>query len=233
MNTMMNVRGLGRLGLLTVGLGVGIGVATAATAAAAPTMPVDPVPVVPDLAVPGADIPGLDLSISFDGFSLLQSGNALAETGTGDFAIAYGSDSFADAGTDLAGSGTSDTAMAFGDNSSALSGYGTFDNALATDGGFAEAGGASSSLTGSSDSAWYLGPAPFTETSASGALAGWVGGDTTGSNDIATVFDPSGTLGSIAAAGDGNFDLGAAVGDGLTSVMATGGNFLVDIQPPL
>jgi hypothetical protein len=189
--------------------------------------------VVPDLAVPGADIPGLDLSISFDGFSLFQSGNALAETGTGDFAIAYGDGSFAAAGTDLGGSGTSDTAMALGDGSSALSGYGNFDSALAADGGYAEAGGASSSLAGNSDSAWYLGPAPFTDTSASGALAGWVGADTTGSNDIAAVFDPTGTLGSIAAAGDGNFDLGAAFGDGLSSTMAIGGNFLFDIQPPL
>jgi hypothetical protein len=123
--------------------------------------------------------------------------------------------------------------MAIGAGSSALAGWGNFDNALAADGGYAEAGGASSSITGNYDSASYWGPAPFTDTSVTGALAGWVGADTTGSNDIAAVLDPFGTLGSLVAAGDGNFDLGAAVGDGLTSTMATGGNFLFDLQPPL
>ena len=230
---MNHAKAIGRLSILAVGLGIGIG--TAATAAAAPTMPVDPVPVVPDLPLPAADIPGLDLSISFDGFSLFQSGAAEAETGTGDFAIAFGNDSFAQAGTGFldTGAGTSDTAMAFGTDGEAFSGNGNLDTAIASGvGSFAEAGGGdSSSLMGNGDFAFYWGPAPSLDT---GAFAGWLGGDTTGSNDVAAVFDPSGTAGSLAVAGDGgNFDLGTVFGDALSSTAATGGNFLVDIQPML
>ena len=71
-------------------------------------------------------------------------------------------------------------------------------------------------------------------------------------NDVALVFDPSGTLGSTAQAGDGNldlasvfgdnstalagepgnFDLASAFGDGLNAT-ATGGNFVTDILPSL
>jgi hypothetical protein len=193
-------------------------------------MPVDPVPVVPDLAVPAADIPGLNLAISFDGMSLFQSGSAEAVTGTGgDFAVAFGADSVAGAG-ETGFSGTNDTAWAFGNGSDAFSGDGNFNNAVAADftgvGGFAEAGGATSTLTGNFDNAFYLGPSPET-----GAFAGWVGPGTTGSNDIAAVFDPSGPAGSLALAGDGDFNLGAAIGDALSSTGATGGNFLLEILP--
>jgi len=227
---MNHAKAIGRLSILAVGLGIGIG--TAATAAAAPTMPVDPVPVVSDLPLPTADIPGLDLSISFDGFSLFQSGAAEAETGTGDFAIAFGNDSVAQAGTGVAGAGTSDTAMAFGTDSLAVSGNGNLDTSIASGvSSFAEAGGGdSSSLAGNGDFALYWGPAPSLDD---GAIAGFLGGDT-GSNDVAAVLDPFGTAGSLAVAGvGGNFDLGAVFGDALSSITATGGNFLVDIQPPL
>jgi hypothetical protein len=226
---MNHAKAIGQLSILAVGLGIGIG--TAATAAAAPTMPVDPVPLVPDLPLPAADIPGLDVSISFDGFSLFQSGAAEAETGTGDFAIAFGNDSVAEAGTGVAGVGTSDTAMAFGTDSLAVSGNGNLDTSIASGvSSFAEAGGGdSSSLAGNGDFALYWGPAPSLDD---GAIAGWL--SETGSNDVAAVFDPFGTAGSLAVAGDGgNFDLGAVFGDALGSTAATGGNFLVDIQPPL
>jgi len=227
---MNHAKAIGRLSILAVGLSIGIG--TAATAAAAPTMPVDPFPLVPDLPLPAADIPGLDLSISYDGFSLFQSGAADAETGTGDFAIAFGNDSVAQAGTGVAGVGTSDTAMAFGTDSLAVSGNGNLDTSISSGvASFAEAGGGlSSSVAGNGDFAFYWGPAPSLDD---GAIAGGLGGDT-GSNDVAAVFDPSGTAGSLAVAGDGgNFDLGAVFGDALSSTAATGGNFLVDIQPPL
>ncbi len=166
---MNHAKAIGRLSILAVGLGIGIG--TAATAAAAPTMPVDPVPVVPDLPLPAADIPGLDLSISFDGFSLFQSGAAEAETGTGDFAIAFGNDSFAQAGTGLAGAGTSDTAMAFGTDSLAVSGNGNLDTSISSGvSSFAEAGGGdSSSLAGNGDFAFYWGPGPSLDTEPSPA----------------------------------------------------------------
>jgi hypothetical protein len=198
-------------------------------------MPVDPLPVAPDLPVPAADIPGLDLSISFDGFSLFQSGNAHAETGMGtfSFAIASGSDSFAAAGTGVAGTGTVDTAWAFGNDSQALAGNGFLDNAVAADftgvGGFAEAGGANSDLLGNIDCAFDLGPSP--SDSDPGAFAGSVSPDTTGSFDAAGVIDPFGPMGSLAESGDGDFNLGAAIGDGLSSTGATGGNFLLEILP--
>jgi hypothetical protein len=60
-----------------------------------------------------------------------------------------------------------------------------------------------------------------------------------GNDNIATVFDPFGTLGSTAVAGEGldvagNFDLAAVFGDGFdTFPGATGGNFLVEILPNL
>ena len=60
-----------------------------------------------------------------------------------------------------------------------------------------------------------------------------------GNDNIATVFDPFGTLGSTAVAGEGldipgNFDLAAVFGDGFdTFPGATGGNFLVEILPSL
>ncbi|MGA9491858.1 MAG: hypothetical protein WBV80_16645 [Mycobacterium sp.] len=49
-----------------------------------------------------------------------------------------------------------------------------------------------------------------------------------------TIFDPFGTMGSSAEAGGfvttpGDFDYGAASGDGLHAVTATGGNLLTDI----
>lgn len=246
---MSRANAVGRLSILAVGLSIVIG--TAATAAAAPTMPVDPAPVVPDLTIPAADpAAGLDLSIWVDGVPLFQSGTADAESGTGGIAIAFGNNSFANASTGQAGSGLFNTAVALGNESDAQSGGGNFDSAfadtdskalaiggnsdtaVATDGGFAEAGGNSSlSLPGNNDFAYYDGPAPSPDT---GALAGFVGDDTTaGSNDIAAVFDPSGTVGSLALAGDGNFDLAAVFGDALSSTAATGGNFLVDIVPSL
>jgi hypothetical protein len=60
-----------------------------------------------------------------------------------------------------------------------------------------------------------------------------------GNDDIATVFDPFGTLGSTAVSGEGfdvpgSFDLAAVFGDGYdTFPLATGGNFLVEILPTL
>ena len=60
-----------------------------------------------------------------------------------------------------------------------------------------------------------------------------------GNDNIAAVFDPFGTLGSTAVAGEGfdvpgSFDLAAVFGDGFdTFPAATGGNFLVEILPML
>jgi hypothetical protein len=55
-----------------------------------------------------------------------------------------------------------------------------------------------------------------------------------GNNDFAAVFDPFGSVGSLADAGNGNFDLTEIFGDGLNLTLlarglAYGGNFLYDI----
>jgi hypothetical protein len=60
-----------------------------------------------------------------------------------------------------------------------------------------------------------------------------------GDDDIATVFDPFGTVGSTPVSGasdllnlPGSFDLAAVFGDGFSAFPdATGGNFLIDILP--
>ena len=55
--------------------------------------------------------------------------------------------------------------------------------------------------------------------------------------DIASVFDPTGTVGSYADAGGnataGDYDFAAVFGDALNAITATGGNFLTDILPSL
>jgi hypothetical protein len=54
-----------------------------------------------------------------------------------------------------------------------------------------------------------------------------------GSSDTAFIFDPVGTVGSTAVAGEGfNSDLAGVFGDGLNA-SATGANYLVDILPSL
>ena len=55
--------------------------------------------------------------------------------------------------------------------------------------------------------------------------------ETASSNDIAMIFDPFGTMGSTAYAGDGNFDLTAVFADMLHA--AAEGNFMADILPML
>jgi hypothetical protein len=76
---MVNARRLGRLGLLTVGLGIGLGVAATPGIASADTAD----PFTFDFS---------NLAISFNGMSLLHEGSATANTtaGTGDFAFADG-----------------------------------------------------------------------------------------------------------------------------------------------
>jgi hypothetical protein len=127
---MSHAKSVGRLSILAVGLGIGIG--TAATAAAAPQVPVDPVPVVPDLPLAAGPTPGLDLSISYDGFNLFQSGTADAETGlgSGSIAVAFGDGSFASAG-DVQDGGFLDAAWASGTNADAETSGGFFNTASA------------------------------------------------------------------------------------------------------
>jgi hypothetical protein len=185
----------------------------------------------------------MDIAISVDGIPLIQSGSAVADSGMGDIAIAIGAGSTADAGVGE-GAGLFDTAFASGDGSTATSGGGNFDsasangadsNAFSADGNYdsafasgtgsnADAGGFSDNLS-SFDYSSAVGTNSDAESGVIGDFSGLTGAD------IATVFDPSGTVGSTALAGNGVFDLGAVFSDGVSSTGAVGGSFLVDIVP--
>jgi hypothetical protein len=102
---MVNTRGFARLGVLAVGLG--IGAAWAHTPAAAADSSADwlsPIDGLLSGALPAADPSGLNLTISFDGMSIVQDGNATATTASGEYglAIAYsdGASATAEGGTE-------------------------------------------------------------------------------------------------------------------------------------
>jgi hypothetical protein len=76
-----------------------------------------------------------------------------------------------------------------------------------------------------------LGPWATPTSSVVDAVAG--GHGLGGSNDLASVIDPLGTVGSTALAGAGfNSDIAAAFGDNLDAAAMTASN-LVDILPTL
>src|SRR5277367_4196933 len=139
MNAQRITRTLGTAagGLLAVGLGIGAVVAaTAGTAAADPVWPLDPNVaaasvdgVTGTLGTAAADpaaLPDPDIAISFSGITLLQDGNAIATSGTGDLAIAFGASSDADAT-----GGLFDSAIALGTGSIADATGGNLDTATA------------------------------------------------------------------------------------------------------
>lgn len=149
----MNARRLSRLGMLAVGLGVGAAVASTPGIAAADAS-IDPFSFFDpsDLFGSLASVPAFDssnISISFDGISLVQEGTAHATTtaGTGDFAFAdgagadatatggFGNTAFADGANALGASGGSgayfDHAVDIGNNT--LGGPGFHDGAFAGD----------------------------------------------------------------------------------------------------
>ena len=128
------------------------------------------------------------------------------------------------------GSGSYNTAIDIGNNAS-----GTFDDgAHAGSGGLAGLGDDGNRLRCSASCELCGNGQPSYAASGGGFDPAVVGND-----NIATVFDPFGTLGSTAVAGEGfdipgNFDLAAVFGDGFdTFPAATGGNFLVEILPTL
>jgi hypothetical protein len=117
---MANTRGFARLGMLAVGLGVGAAVAHSPVASADSST--DWLSSI-DSFLGGSALPapssGLDMAISYDGYSLVQEGNATAYTITGEdgLAIADGSGAYA-----YAGGGTGDVAEAEGTNALAIAG---------------------------------------------------------------------------------------------------------------
>jgi hypothetical protein len=198
---MRHAHGIGRLGMLAVGLGIGAAVASTPGIASADTS-ADPFSFssinLGDLfpAADAAPSSPLDLDISVDGFTVLDLGTtATATSGTGDIAIAFGADS---------------QAIAEG-------GFG--DYALATAGTQAIAGDLTPGATGNN----------FDFASASGVESEAVAGnegfpDTTGSSfDYASASTGSATptLGAVALAGfNGSGDSASAVGQ---SVVAQAG----------
>lgn len=248
---MKHPKRVGRLSLLTIGLGIGAAVAAAPGIASADVFaPFDP----------------NNFAISFDGITLFQIGTAHASSGLGDFAIADGAGSDASAfgglfdfaSADGAGSvaiagqgdpgetGSFDSASAVGIDSRAEAGLtGSFDSASSTgNGSFALAG-----FFGSGDSASAVGndalaeagvgtaaaPANFDFASDWGTLTALPNVATVealgGTGDFAFVVDPFGNIGSEAFAGLGNnFDVAGAWGDNLIvdSILS---DFLVHIAP--
>jgi hypothetical protein len=218
-----------RIGGLVVGIGIGTVVAAIPWIAWA-----DPFP-------PPFD-PN-DIAISFNGMTLFQVGSATATSGAGDFAFADGAGSTALAG--VSNSGQFDSAVAYGTDSIANTEQGDFNSAFADgDHSDAVAGGGTLNFTSNGDFASAVG----THTTAIAVAL-----TAPSHNDVASVFDPFGSLGSTAEAIDGNFDLAAVVGDdslakagsignfdlsevfgnALDSTTATGGNFLTDILSAL
>jgi hypothetical protein len=230
---MKNAKRIGRLGLLAVG--VGIGAAVAQTPIASADSSTDWLSSIDSLAggsLPAAPSSGLDLAISFDGYSLLHEGSAVADTGLAgngnfDFAIAYGDGAIANAY-----GGIGDYALADGTNAFSNAGGGTganFDNAIDignndvpssvyTDGAFAgdaDLVGNTSGGTGSYDTAIDIGNnTADTATGSSGddgAFAG-AGGlflDNPGNGDHDTAIDIGNNSGdhdaSLAINGNGNY----------------------------
>jgi hypothetical protein len=154
---MVNARGLGRLGMLAVGLGLGAAVAHSPVASA--DSATDLLSSIDSLvsggALPAADPSTLNLAISFDGYSLVSDGSAYAYTASGEYglAIAYGAASVAEArggigdyaladgtkagaysGTDSGSGNNFDSAIDIGSNNSnsdyAGAGDGSYDSAI-------------------------------------------------------------------------------------------------------
>jgi hypothetical protein len=191
-----------------------------------------------------AIIDNTNISISYDGVTLLQIGSAAADSGRlNDLAIAIGPHSIANAGPSLI-SGQNDFAFANGDHAIAASGLGQFNDAIANGtNSVANAGGSTGNLSN-----FNFADAFGTDT---GAVAGTQATQIPSGYDVALAFDPTGSdptsalatqgfadfatalgSGSLAEAGlAGSFDFGAALSDGVSSTGATAGNFLVDIVP--
>jgi hypothetical protein len=165
--------------------------------------------------------------------------DAVGATGNNfDFATASGDDSFASAGNpfglfpDTTGS-SFDFASTVGNDSVAHAGdNGGGDYASAVGDNVESLAGGSANLTSPADFDWasVWGNLSASTTNLTEAIAGG-GLNGGGSDDLAFVLDPFGTVGSEALAGLGNnFDLAGVFGDNLTA-MSTFADFLSHIAP--
>jgi hypothetical protein len=239
---MRRATNIGRFGILVVGYGVAAALAaTSPTAAADPAVPFNPLPLIPDPLVAPAEVPStLNLAISVDGFSLLSSGSAEAESGTGGIAIAYGADSHADAGS-ADDPGLFDTAFADGANSQALAGTGDFDSSFATgtysiaetgpgnfnaasaNGAFAEAHAGGSDLNSSSFD--YASSVGNDANAFAGSFQDQPDPTAPSAGDVAITYDPFGTENTTAFVGNGIGDLGVVIGDNSDAYSGLSGSF--------
>ena len=226
---MKTTKGIGRLGLLAIGVGFGAAVAQTPIAwADSSTDWLSSIDTLLGGALPAAPSSGLDLAISFDGYSLLHVGSAVADTGIAgngnfDFAIAYGDGAIANAY-----GGIGDYSLADGTNAFADAGGGTgadYDSAIdignndlpsvgAANGAYAGSGNLISSFyggTGAHDTAIDIGnntnDANVSLDGDNGAFAGAGGlnelfGD--GNNDTAIDIGNNSGFGNHAIAIDGN-----------------------------
>jgi hypothetical protein len=157
-----------------------------------------------------------------------------ADVGIGgglDTSFADGTGSYADAGI-----GQGNNAIALGTDSSAIAGVGNNDLATAISGGDATAGGLNSLAfaDGANSDAQAIGIGDIASIINTGsgfdqAISGGTAAVPFSDNDLALII---GTDSTALAGNGGSWDLAAAFGD-ILHAMATGANFLLDIQPSL
>ena len=206
--SMVNTRGLARLGILAVGLGIGAGWAHTPVASADTSS--DLLSSIDSLLGGGglsalSDPLGLNLAISIDGQSLVSDGSAVAHSGTGDIAIAFGADSTANAE-----GGTGDYALADGTNALANAG-GTASDTGANNDSAIDIGNNPVGTVGAPDGA-YAGNADLIGNTSGGTGTGDTAIDI-GNNGVDTAALDGGNTGAFAgaggligASGDGNSD---------------------------
>jgi hypothetical protein len=222
---MRHAMGIGRIAGLAVGLGIGAALATPGVASADPSTDPWIEQLLGGLSVP---VPAatLDMQISIDGMDLFPTaGNtATADSAMGDIAIAIGNGSLAESGAGIAfGEGLTpgqfDIAVADGTGSFATSGEGNFDSAFADGTAIAVATGFNG-VSSNGDFSAAVGNGAQAQT---GTFT-----DVPSQNNVALAFDPSGTVGNFAAAGDGNLDLASVFGANSLAT-AYGDNFLAAV----
>jgi hypothetical protein len=151
---------------------------------------------------------------------------ATADFGSGDTALAETDFSEAEAGGGAISLGNDDFASAFGAVNSAYAEDGSFNFASIFDPA-GTMGGDAAADAGNGNVAYVVGDGDLDR-------AGGVASTLLGNYDIAEIFGNGGMAdaGSSADA-PGSFDLAEIFGNELDALAATGGNFLVDLAPPL
>jgi hypothetical protein len=254
-NTMRSTRYVGRIAGSAVALGTGAWLASVPWLAAADDSSgldiagPDPAGFAPLFSDAQADPSGLNIDVSYNGMDLYHVGDAVAHTGTGDFAIAYGDGSTADAGygetTDgLSLVGQQDNAFAWGADSTAIAGGGDGDDASATDGGTACSGfvqeigsGATggsndvASASGAGSTADALGSLYNTATASDGGTADSGFGYLSGVLNVGGQYDSASASGaeSTAVAGLGVGDSASASGAGDSALAAWGNSDIAEV----